>query len=86
MARSTQANRWFVSIEVPRQLLLASSRTPARQTKTFATEAEAKQFAKEMLLEDRKSIIAGTLLSADQTERRIISGAKLYRWIEEEES
>ena len=86
MARSTQTNRWFVSIEVPRQLLPASSRTPARQTKTFATEAEAKQFAREMLLAERKNIIAGTLLGADQTERRIITGAKLYRWIEEEET
>jgi hypothetical protein len=34
-------NHWFVSVEMPQ---LASRR--ARQTKTFPTEAEAKQYAK----------------------------------------
>jgi hypothetical protein len=86
MARRTATSRWFVSVEVPRQMLLGSQRTSIRQTRTFATETEAKQFAKEMLLADRKNIIAGTLLSADPTARRIISGSHLYRWIEEEES
>ena len=56
----------------------------ARQTKTFSTEAEAKQFAKEML-SNKYKIVAGTLLSADQPARRFISGSQLYRWIEEEE-
>jgi hypothetical protein len=53
-------------------------------TKTFPTEAEAKQYAKEMLSENDK-IIAGTLLSAHQPVRRIISGSGLHRWIEEKE-
>ena len=57
----------------------------ARQTKTFPTEAEAKQFAKEML-SNKYRIVAGTLLRADQPARRIISGSQLHRWIEEEES
>jgi len=51
---------------------------------TFPTETEAKQFAKEMLT-NKYRIVAGTLLSADQPARRIISGPQLYRWIEEEE-
>src|SRR6516164_6209765 len=42
-------------------------------------------FAKEML-SNKYKIVAGTLLSADQPARRIISGLQLYRWIEEEES
>ena len=66
-------------------MLLGSSRATVRQTKTFATESEPKQFAKEMLLSDRKNIIAGTLLSAHQP-TRIISSSQLYRWIEEEQS
>ena len=57
--------------------------TFARQTKTFPTEAEAKQFAKE-ILSDGTNIIAGTLLSAHQpTPRRIISGWDLRSWIED---
>jgi hypothetical protein len=78
-------NRWFVSVEMPRQRRLASARTAARQTKTFPTEAEAKQYAKEMLSAKNK-IIAGTLLSADQPARRINSGSQLYHWIEHEEA
>ena len=57
----------------------------ARQTKTFPTEAEAKQFAKEML-SNKYRIVAGTLLRAHQPARRIISGSQLQRWIEEEDA
>ena len=57
----------------------------ARQTKTFPTEAEAKQFAKEML-SNKNRIVAGTLLGADQPARRIISASQLHRWIEEEDA
>jgi hypothetical protein len=85
MARHTVKNHWFVSVEVPKQLRLASRNKPARQTKTFSSETEAKQFAKQML-SNKYKIVAGTLLSADQPARRIISGSQLIRWIEEEES
>jgi hypothetical protein len=37
------------------------------------------------MLTNKYRIVAGTLLSADQPARRIISGPQLYRWIEEEE-
>jgi hypothetical protein len=83
MARK-MANHWFVSFMPPKQV-----RPPnniARRTKTFATEAEAKQFAKEMLSDDdatERKIIAGTLLGAHQATRRIISGRDLIRWIAE---
>jgi hypothetical protein len=80
MARHTVKNHWFVSLEMPKQ----RRQTFARQTKTFPTEAEAKQFAKEMF-SNKYKIVAGTLLSADQP-RRIISGSQLIRWIEEEGS
>ena len=81
MARHTVKNHWFVSVEMPKQRRQAF----ARQTKTFPTEAEAKQFAKEML-SNKYKIVAGTLLGADQPARRFISGSQLHRWIEEEES
>jgi hypothetical protein len=81
MARHMVKNHWFVSVEMPKQ-----RRKPfARQTKTFPTEAEAKQFGKEML-SNKYKIVAGTLLSADQPARRFISGSQLYRWIEEEDA
>ena len=81
MARRTVTHHWFVSVEMPKQ----RRQTFARQTKTFPTEAEAKQFAKEMLSNEYK-VVAGTLLGADQPARRFISGTQLHRWIEEEES
>jgi hypothetical protein len=82
MARRTVTNHWFVSVEALRRGPLAPW-GPARETKTFPTEAEAKQYAKEMLSE-RNKIIAGTLLNPHQPVRRIISGSELYRWIKEE--
>jgi len=85
MARFTVKNQWFVSVEAPKQLRLAFPKKPARQTKTFPTETEAKQFAKEML-SNKYRIVAGTLLRADQPARRIISGSQLQRWIEEEDA
>jgi hypothetical protein len=83
MARRSVTNRWFVSVKTPRQWRLVSARAPARQTKTFSTEGEAKEYAKEMLSDGNK-IIAGTLLSADQAARRIISGWDLRHWTEED--
>jgi len=80
MAKHTTVidHRWFVSAEMPRSQRVIF----ARQTKTFPMESEAKQYAKEMLAEERK-MIAGTLLSPDQPMRRIISGAQVDRWIAE---
>jgi len=74
MARHTVKNQWFVSVEAPKQLRLAFPKKPARQTKTFPTETEAKQFAKEMLS-----------MSGHKPACRIISGSHLIRWIEEAE-
>ena len=73
---------WFVSFGTPKQSR-RGIRLHARQTKAFFTEAEAKQFAKEMLSDETK-ILAGTFLSAPK--RRIVSGWHLRRWIEDEDS
>jgi len=79
MARHTVKNQWFVSVEAPKQLRLAFPKKPARQTKTFPTETEAKQFAKEMLSE-KHHIFAGTLLGVHLPLRRFISGSQLHGW------
>ena len=83
MARHTVKNHWFVSVEMPKQR--RSAQASARQTKTFPAEADAKQFAKEML-SNKYKVVAGTLLGADQLARRLISGSQLCRWIEEEDA
>jgi hypothetical protein len=56
----------------------------ARRNKAFPTEAEARQYAKEIFSGGNK-VIAGTLLGAERPGRRI-SGSHLYRWIEDEEN
>jgi len=84
MARHTVKNHWFVSVELPKQGRIGH--TFARRTKSFPTETEAKQFAREEMLSHKYRIVAGTLLSADRPARRFISGLQLNRWIEEEES
>jgi len=80
MARSSVTNHWFASFEAPREWRLAFPKKPARQTKSFPTETEAKQFVKEML-SNKYRIVAGALIS----QHVVISGSQLYRWIEEEQ-
>jgi hypothetical protein len=83
MARRTViADRWFVSVEAPKQWRLKSSAS-TRQTRTFPTEREARQFAKAMLSEGMK-IMAGTL-QPHQPRRRVIGPLEINQWIEEEE-
>jgi hypothetical protein len=84
MARHTVLiNRWFVSVDTPKQQGPVSSRSPSvRQTKSFPTESEAKQFAKAKLSEGMK-VTAGTL-SPHQPLRRTITASEIYQWIEEE--
>ena len=62
-----------------------ADQTSRRETKTFPTEAEAKQYAKEMLSDSHK-IIAGTLLNGYQPVRRIISTSELHHRIEEKKN
>ena len=62
MSRHTViANHWYVSIERPSEWRPNSPRAPApRLSKSFPTENEAKQFAREMLSKGLK-VIAGTM-------------------------
>jgi hypothetical protein len=79
-------NHWFVSAETPKHLRLrffSSTATPPRETKSFPTEIEAKQFAIAMLSEGRK-VTAGTL-SPHQPMRRTVTASEINQWIGEEE-
>jgi hypothetical protein len=66
-------NRWFVSVRPVR------GPWNARQTKGFATETEAKRFAKEMLSKAHY-VTAGTI-SPHQPKRRIIEAWEIDQWI-----
>jgi hypothetical protein len=81
LSRRTISDCWFVSVEAPRQWRLVSKRAHARQTKTFPTESEAKQFARAMLSDGMK-IMAGTL-HPHQPTRRIIGSSEINQWVEE---
>jgi hypothetical protein len=75
-------NRWYVSLQAPSEWLPSSSRAPfSRETKSFSTEREAKQFAKAMVLNGFK-VSAGTL-NPHQPRRRIITASEIDQWIEE---
>ena len=69
MARSSVTNHWFVSFEAPREWRLAFLKKPARQTKSFPTETEAKQFVKEML--NTGSVLLSRLKAVPQQEGSI---------------
>jgi hypothetical protein len=77
MARRKVKNHWFVSVAVPKQ---GYGQAFVRRTETFPTEADAQQFAKEMLSE-KHHIFAGTLLGAPLPVRRFISGSQLFSWV-----
>jgi hypothetical protein len=81
-------NHWFVSVAVPKER--RGAQMFARRTKTFPTETDAKQFAKEMLSEkhhmERHHIVAGTLRGAYLPVHRIISGSQLFSWVGVERS
>ena len=82
MARRKVKNHWFVSVAVPER---GHGHRFVRRTETFPTEADAKQFAKEMISEKRR-IFAGTLLGVHLPLRRIISGSQLRSWVGIKES
>jgi hypothetical protein len=77
------ANHWYVSVERPSQWRPKSSRAPSpRQSKSFPTEIEAKQFAKAMFSEGLK-VMAGTM--NPHLPRRLVVASEIEQWIEEVE-
>jgi len=74
------ANQWYVSIDRPIQWRPTSSRASSpRESKSFPTEIEAKQFARAMLSDGFK-VMAGTM--NPHLPRRLIVASEIDRWIE----
>jgi hypothetical protein len=72
---------WYVTFEVQRRGLLPKRRSP-RETRTFATEAEAKHFARERL-DEGLNVFAGTL--NPYSPKRVIPSQRVPGWLAEEQ-
>ncbi len=70
---------WYVTFEVRKRGLLLRQRSP-RETKTFATEAEAKLFARAKL-DEGLAVFAGTI--NPHLPRRLISSSHIAAWLAE---
>jgi hypothetical protein len=68
---------WYVSFE---NKLRPEKRAVPRSTETFRSEAEAKEFAKQVL-DEAKNVTAGTL--NPHLPKRVISAAQLVDWLAE---
>jgi hypothetical protein len=74
------ANHWYVSIDRPIQRWKTATRGALpRQSKSFPTEIEAKQFARAMLSAGFK-VMAGTMNA--QLPRRLVVASEIDRWID----
>jgi hypothetical protein len=69
---------WYVTFEVPRSGTVVQRRNP-RLTKTFETEAEAKEFARSKF-EDGLIVTAGTIIP--HLPRRAIPSEEIPAWLE----
>ncbi|WP_422388526.1 hypothetical protein [Bradyrhizobium symbiodeficiens] len=70
---------WYVTFEVRQRGLLLKQRSP-RETKTFATEAEAKLFARAKL-DEGLAVFAGTI--NPRLPRRVIPASCIADWLAE---
>jgi hypothetical protein len=70
---------WYVSFEVPRAPM-GEKQPYSRKTKTFQSEVEAKNFAKEKL-QNSSNVNAGTLNPFFP--KRVITSAQIYEWLEQ---
>jgi len=71
---------WYVTAEVRKSGILPKQRSP-RETKTFATEAEAKIFA-HAKLDDGLAVFAGTI--NPYSPKRLILSSQILTWLAEE--
>jgi hypothetical protein len=70
-------NSWYVSYDE----CTPPSVRMVRATKTFASEAEAKRFARIKTLEGHTTLVAGTINPV--MPKRIIASASIIDWLEE---
>jgi hypothetical protein len=71
---------WYVTFAVRKRGILPRQRSP-RETKTFATEAEAKTFAR-LKLEDGLIVFAGTI--NPHLPKRLVPSSQIFAWVAEE--
>ena len=72
---------WYVTFEARRRGLFPKPRSP-RATKTFATEAEAKIFARAKL-DEGLVVFAGTI--NPHSPKQLISSRHVFRWLADDE-
>jgi hypothetical protein len=72
---------WYVTFEVQQRGILPRQRRP-RETKTFATEHEAKMFAR-VKLEEGLAVFAGTI--NPHLPRRVIPAPGINAWLADEQ-
>jgi len=68
---------WYVTFENRKSGVLPKQRSP-RETRTFATEDEARQFAREKF-DEGLAVFAGTI--NPQVPRRIIPSSDIQAWL-----
>jgi hypothetical protein len=73
---------WYVTFESRRRGLFPKPRSP-RETKTFATEAEAKIFARAKL-DEGLVVFAGTI--NPHSPKQIISSKHVLRWLADDDA
>lgn len=73
---------WYVTFEVRKRGLLPKQRSP-RDTRTFATEDEAKAFARSKF-EEGLTVYAGTI--NPHTPRRLVPSSEIHAWLTGERS
>ncbi|MBR1174672.1 hypothetical protein JQ617_11955 [Bradyrhizobium sp. KB893862 SZCCT0404] len=71
---------WYVTFEVRKRGLLLRARSP-RETRTFATEHEAKLFARAKL-DEGLAVFAGTI--NPHLPRRLIPSTGIHAWLADE--
>jgi hypothetical protein len=69
---------WYVSFEMPRAPI-GKKQPYSRKTRTFESEIEAKNFAKEKL-QNSSNVNAGTLNPF--LPKRVITSAQMFEWLE----
>jgi len=73
---------WYVTVELRKSGILPRQRSP-RETKTFATEADAKTFARSRA-DEGLAVFAGTI--NPYSPKRLILSSQIPAWLEEQAS
>jgi hypothetical protein len=74
------APTWYVTFEIRKRGLLSKKERSPRETRTFATEAEAKMFAR-VKLDNGLVVFAGTI--NPHLPKRLILSNSIANWLEE---